>query len=199
MYILSKYKDYYDYLIGIYGVDDRLVLDRTQDDVPTYTGFISFYICGKRIDGYFDVEESKYYFGKDLLTKFPDATIGYRNKNKWFYNLLGQSKDSTSDEYILIHPKNGRTIKVYYGIIDDFNDNNTKLSCPILSQDFGGILFKYPKLIDTGISKVLSPQEIYLMLCEWIGQEKPLIDNRTNEEKILSAGFDKKISFRNIK
>jgi hypothetical protein len=143
--------------------------------------------------------ESKYYFGKDLLTKFPEATVGYRNKNKWYLRFLGQSKDSTSDEFILIYPKRGTAIKVYYGIIDDFNDNNTKLNCPILSQDFGGVLFKFPKLIDTGISKVLPPQEIYLMLCEWLGKEKALVDNRTNEEKLLSAGFDKKISFRNIK
>ena len=28
MKIISKYKDYYDYLTGIYGVDDKIVLDR---------------------------------------------------------------------------------------------------------------------------------------------------------------------------
>ena len=27
MKIISKYKDYYDYLQGIYGVDEKLILD----------------------------------------------------------------------------------------------------------------------------------------------------------------------------
>lgn len=29
MKIISKYKDYYDYLSGIYGIDDKKILDRT--------------------------------------------------------------------------------------------------------------------------------------------------------------------------
>ncbi len=31
MKIISKYKDYYDYLQGIYGVDEKLILDRTTE------------------------------------------------------------------------------------------------------------------------------------------------------------------------
>ena len=58
---------------------------------------------------------------------------------------------------------------------------------------------KYPKLIGTGISTIIPPQEIYLMLCEWLAPKDLTVDNRTNKEKILSAGFDTKISFRNVK
>ena len=46
---------------------------------------------------------------------------------------------------------------------------------------------------------MLPPHDIYMMLCEWLGKEKEIIDKRNDEEKLLSAGFDKKISFRNVK
>lgn len=33
MKVLSKYKDYYDYLVGIYGMDEKLILDRRECDI----------------------------------------------------------------------------------------------------------------------------------------------------------------------
>lgn len=30
MKIISQYKDYYDYLIGFYGIDEKIVLDRRK-------------------------------------------------------------------------------------------------------------------------------------------------------------------------
>ena len=203
MKIISKYKDYYDYLAGIYGIDEKLVLDRTNFGIPIYTDVVSFYICGKRIDGYFDSKENKFYFGEDLKVKFPEKT---QRHSRWYYRLTSFKDFDKEVNYMFIPVEGIRNGKqVYINIIDDKYKLNEKFSCPILC-DTKGTPFgdataytMFPKLDETGIVKMLPPHDIYMMLCEWLGKEKEITDNRTNEEKILSAGFDKKISFRNVK
>jgi hypothetical protein len=37
MKVISKYKDYYDFLAGSYGTDNKLVLDRTKGYVPYFS------------------------------------------------------------------------------------------------------------------------------------------------------------------
>ena len=55
MKIISKYKDYYDYLQGIWGMDEKLTLDRTEyTTTPSlksslshpHLSIVRFYICG---------------------------------------------------------------------------------------------------------------------------------------------------------
>jgi len=199
MKVISKYKDYYDYLAGVYGMDERLVLDRTNFGTPLYTDFVNFYICGKQIDAYFDSTENKFYFGEDLKIKFPKKEI---KKSRWGITWLNERDDN----YIYLNSN-----KVRYGakistvIIEDKKKLNEKLGCPILCNTIGVTYNSapaytlFPKLDETGIAKILPPHDIYMMLCEWLGKEKEIIDKRNDEEKLLSAGFDKKISFRNVK
>lgn len=58
-----------------------------------------------------------------------------------------------------------------------------------------------PILGKTWIRKIISAEDIWKSVYEYLGtlKDKPIIDSRTNEEHIESNGFDKKISFRNIK
>jgi hypothetical protein len=75
MKIISKYKDYYDYLVGIYGVDEKLILDRTDFVLTsklTNKSKVTFYICGYIIDGYYI--DGKFYYGSDL-EQFADEPV----------------------------------------------------------------------------------------------------------------------------
>ena len=122
MKIISKFKDYYDYLSGIYGVDPKLVLDRTKGKVPSYANtpeHIILYICGIRVEGYYDGEN--FYYGENLLL------VGEKlSKNYWLF------KD---DRVPHVHIKKPRT---HFGLtikmepIEDKFKFNKKLNCPII-------------------------------------------------------------------
>ena len=184
MKIISKYKDYYDYLQGMYGIDNKVVLDRTKGQVIDLKFYDSGYekhsihICGKKYEIACN-GGGKCYIGKMLLT-LPEYKI---NKDKSIIYL--EEKYGLGNERISIHIHPLDTII------------NEELKCPIVYKN--DILF--PRLSDFNIQKILSAEEIYHMLYTWIENHSILKvqDNRTNSEKIISVGFDLKTSFRNIK
>ena len=51
------------------------------------------------------------------------------------------------------------------------------------------------------LTKVLSPESVWTNVYNYLvaTKDEPVQDRRTNTEKILSAGFDTKTSFRNVK
>ena len=57
---------------------------------------------------------------------------------------------------------------------------------------------KYPILQDIKFNTVLEPQQIYLLLTEWLSPKENHVDTRTDKEKITSNGFDLKTSFRKM-
>jgi len=70
MKIITKrsQKDYYDFLIGVYGEDPLIVLDRTKNDKLPYSisndVVVRFYIGGYLVEGY-KINDS-YYYGENL-------------------------------------------------------------------------------------------------------------------------------------
>ena len=198
MKIISKYKDYYDYLMGIYGVDEKIVLDRTEFGVPLYSNVVRFYICGKRLDGYFDSTENRFYFGDDLVAKFPKRE---RKVSKWLRRFYANRREDLTERSVSIpRPSSFSHLLAYPDLALDLDRVNEKNNCPIMCSGLSlNEFIRFPKLEETGISKILPPQEIYLMLCEWLAPKDDITDNRTDVEKLLSAGFDKKSSFRNVK
>ena len=87
MKIISKYKDYYDYLVGIYGEDPKLVLDRRDNDFFTYKkNKIQLFIAGNIIDGYCDGD--KIYYGEDLEQFKSDYRYWKEEKNENVVHIL---------------------------------------------------------------------------------------------------------------
>ncbi len=187
MIIISKYKDYYDYLVGIYGRDEKLVLDRrdgfVSEDIPFHPQYIGnlfeFHICGKEYDIY--VNSTGIYFGERL-------------------EELGKVRDYNG-KYVSI--PTGYTYPQYVNARIEVvsSDLNDKYNCPILvrkDRRLGGFHEpqKFPRLSDFNFGSILSPEEIYIQLSTWLGREKTIPNNQTNVEKIESHGFDKKTSFR---
>lgn len=55
---------------------------------------------------------------------------------------------------------------------------------------------KNPRLADFQLGKCLDAEKCYLTINDFLSKEKPVIDNRTDKDKIQGHGFDKKYGFR---
>jgi hypothetical protein len=192
MKIISKYKDYYDYLVGIYGVDEKLILDRTDFVLTsklTNKSKVTFYICGYIIDGYYI--DGKFYYGSDL-EQFADEPSKWRwlNDNDLYY-----IKD---DQFRY------RTLNFYKVPTLDKDNINETMNCPILIVDSKSseskISFsKFPILKDYDVVSIFPPEKLWTMIYDFLSKNKDIENKQSDKEKIISKGFDYKHSFRNTK
>lgn len=195
MLILSKYKDYYDFLIGIYGVDSKLILDRREYDniphKPYNDSKIQFIITGYIIDGFY--HNGNMYYGESLK-KFET----FKKRRTFFLKNYNYNKDS-----IYIETNNNNRSKNWFNLypIKDEKNINDKKNCPILMKIYPHKgYFHYPVLKEWNLVSILPPEKIYKMLSEWLSNkitEKEENDDKRNDvDKLESKGFDKKRSFR---
>jgi hypothetical protein len=222
MKIISKYKDYYDYLVYQYGEDEKIVLDRRKGEVfkdvfadnthPHHrhsvdNDIILLCVCNVMHIGVIKSAERKVYWNEDIKTICPVKEDTYF---RWRKGEDTQEVYAECGNYN-IHAFGNIPVNI-----------NTDLKCPIVAKiitteerknsrrintlflhngdklDTKGYNI-YPKLEDISAGSVLSPQDIYLQLCEWLAPKEDVQDNMSNEEKVESHGFDKKKSFRNMK
>lgn len=199
MKIISKYKDYYDYLQGIYGIDEKIVYRRSTynpfsigDGVNSYKPHFlvdklsnankiipyTFAICGKLY--------SVMWCAGKLVTSHKELEIRKSELNLTSVNGYA--------DYLKGSVHFGRSTNV-----------NADLNCPIvlLNNDrWGRVTNKgvlNPKLSDFEFNRVIGPEDMYLSISEFLSREPEIKDTRTNDMKIESYGFDKITSFRNKK
>jgi hypothetical protein len=194
MRIISKYKDFYDYLQGIYGIDPKIVYDRRWENESMFTlddvycngdepQSVLFSIC----DIYYVVYVYKnvVYVGDEIKSILEEII----DDNNIYYYL--------NDKYISLS-------ELVYHLKS--NNINTTINCPSVIINGTG---KYKdvsrnikshtfRMSDFGINRIVSPHDMYVMISNFLSKENDVIDNRTNVEKIESNGFDKKVSFRNM-
>jgi hypothetical protein len=201
MKIISNFKDFYDYLQGIYGIDPKVVYERICMTQNSYSKdakwlkaglyrpdcmtignhdkveFAPIAICGRIYCVY--IYNKKFYFGDnyEALEKLK-SKIQKDNRSIYFDNLY----------YAKYHLKP--------------TDINEKENCPVclLSHSWSGFhaSAKNVRLSDFGIGQIISPNDMYIMISNFISREKVIIDKRTDVEKLTSKGFDKKTSFRKM-
>lgn len=205
MKIISKHKDYYDYLAGINGIDEKLILDRSKF-FPTSTYMMSegdllkFYICGWIIEVIYTNE--KFYCG-ELLKQV--AIPFEERRSKWW-----QHDGGTKETHYRIKLKAGTALvhKVPYKYGDE--NINELLDCPILllNSKFwgktdltyrGSSYHRFPVLKDYNIGSALPPEQIWQLLYDFLARTRDIPNKQTDKEKIVSHGFDIKHSFRNTK
>lgn len=203
MKIISKYKDYYDYLQGIYGVDEKLILDRTKGTSKLnniYKGLNILVICGKVIE--FVCYEGKFYFDKEI-SKFNYESELQKKWGSW---------KGPKPEYILkpdmFYSYRWDHTRVYYTkLSNDIHNLYPKVKelskeCPIFlyNNNQKCIDTIYPSLQELGVNKHIDAKDIWIMLSEWLGnkvtQNEPSIPIGDDKTRILNAGFDLKTSFR---
>lgn len=176
MKILSKYKDYYDYLQGIKGMDEKLILDRTKGTVlspssfaeaPTdrwipYSDHYPLIICGIRYD----------------IVNYKGSLI----ELKTYFKVKSEEGGKYRDDY-----------REKYENFSRLTVENPEY--PIYLRSFS-ISTPFPKLENLGIPTVLPAEELWNMLYNYLSKDVDITHVQTNEDKIVSHGFDLKTSFR---
>ena len=206
MKIISKYKDYYDYLVGIYGEDPLAVFDRRIDPIKKPSIFEDQYkiysiaIVG-RIFKIYQYKDKFYYTPKELLEL--NTLLLSENKIPLLYQRK-YSKPLSLENFERLVLMNDKL----------FTDANHKLRKPILLSDnvFGSIVenensikesrWSVIRLEDFHLNKYIPAESVFKEISAfllWLNDNPEIPNNQTNNEKIVTHGFDLKHSFRNTK
>lgn len=199
MRIISKFKDYYDYLRGIYGEDEKLTLDRTEFTQnilhSSPNGVLDFFVCDMNYQAL--LKDGKIYWGEDIaqFSKEPKYWFYYRHalgKKEDYYHVDIQKSKFNSETLVISK-------------LPQPTQWNEKLACPILIRDLKYDrdvqeceLNVFPILKEYDFHKVMDPTAIWIALSTWLAKPKEILDTQTDKEKVISAGFDIKTSFRNM-
>jgi len=199
MKLLRKEKDYYDYIIGLYGIDELMIYDRRSNliklkDIKSYNQdkepqSIKIAICNKIYQLYL-FQNKIYHTVEDLYELFykinnlSNTKLNYNNKNKSDGIKLAQNR---------------------YDRYNIYTDVNIKFRQPVLIQNENNSEYtncRVPLLSSFNMAKYLDAKELYEQIIAFLGylNDHPEIPNKqTDKEKIITHGFDIKTSFRNIK
>lgn len=215
MVIISKTKDYYDYLQGVLGRDETLVLDRNipLENKECYSYFLSEQLINPvRVTILIREKMFRYIvFKNKLYTSFDEVDFFDRNRKAF------SSKES--GYYKIINPLGNIT---YSYLKREFFDNkslseeelikfkakekyNSLITAIIGTGKQSGssndITINYPILEKLFFPKVMDAYTIWNHIYDALCKEKEIINQieQTDKEKIQSKGFDAKTSFRNIK
>lgn len=210
MKILDNKKDYYDYLVGIYGIDNNIIFDRRNSiniDLHSISHFKPFLFAIELAEE----KEFSYMYNKQL-------TLERKNHKEWDYNK-GKIVENYYGKYYYFILEIGTThynfrseqyIENGKGNIEitllDKKENQKKVSDKVLNiifnnknKIYNNSIIELPILKNTLITGLISADEIYTNIYNYLSKIKEpiIIDNRNDTEKLESFGFDKITSFRN--
>lgn len=232
MKIIDNKKDYYDYLSGIYGIDDQIVYDRRESVILSSE---KAFLMG--MDYYFSktvlpldkrIINKRWRGSRNSIAKRrqyqPEKKSGFKvwTEGDIYHFILEVGFTHYRFEVERwIDEKKANCVHVEYTLLDTIKEIKKRYSdAPIciipcrtyfllheykeLWQETSNQLIqriKNPILIGTIIPKFIAPEEIWQALYDYLSslKDKPIIDTRTDVQKLESAGFDKKTSFRNVK
>lgn len=215
MKIISKWKDYYDFNADIYGVDEKLILDRREWELPSFLQFpeekpelYTIAICGKLYE--FFRYKYDYYHTADDIYKLQEIIVndGFKRLPSFGRSILWSwRKERISNKlYTLEEIKKKMDLQLKHP--SNNTDFNKKVRQPYVLIHHRGCLhyeeyaYNMIKLDDFNFSKVIQPFDIYNRISNfmgWLVDNPPLPDTQENDDKIISAGFDIKKSFRHKK
>lgn len=187
MKIISKFKDYYDYISGIYGEDPLKVLDRRDFYSLLYPEKeTKIYFCGEiYIKGVSEnihedpYKKGKYFYGENgkiWRSVYKDIEILYKDSDIVWFKPIIQNK-----HYELKPEKDNN--KPYY-FLTGWKDRKGK----------------FPILKDIQFDKIMKPQDAYLAIENYISKKDTEPDTDPNNMiRYEQKGFDTKTSFRNVK
>jgi hypothetical protein len=193
MKIISKYKDYYDFLSGINGIDEKIILDRRNFQLlsPSSRAHkIQIYLCDFLIEGL--CYKDRYYFGEQLeifVTKEMNSFEFRERDSQVTYALKvdGEHFTINKDVAVLREPINSQ-LGIAILVPDSFGIIKTK------ERNF----VPYPPLESFGLGSIISPEVMWQTMYNWVAKQNDKnISEPDNKTKILSHGFDLKTSFRN--
>ena len=223
MKIISKHKDYYDYLTGIYGIDEKMVYDRrtntlekpsediistvNQSTVTTHTFSICnnifvvyqfennfYYTIDERIELYYILDKREIYNSFLVYRSWRTYDVKEEVKVKFEKDNCVSEVNKAIRQPVLIQTTwDNDSFKI---------ENITNKRYFKDTKDKTITYWRIPDLSKFGFAKWVPSDEMYQQIVAFIGwlKDNPEIpNNQTNEEKIQSNGFDLKTSFRHRK
>ena len=212
MLILGKFKDYYDYLSGIYGIDKDIVYDRSDATVlgkefsqneDFFTKRVLYNDSPKKMKKRWITNE----YGKNVFANVPTGQIsayvieiGYTHYLFEIERYLDEKGDVKIDvEFVNVFDVDKKKSEAPISLIPCqytrylFFSNERKISGYNLKQEI-----KNPILKDTYITSFIDPTEIYDKIYNYLIsiREKPIVDKRNDVQKLEGYGYDRKSSFR---
>ena len=231
MKIIDNKKDYYDYLSGIYGIDNQIVFDRRDSKMLFAEGvlqpglvecFVTTRLSGdkpleakerwllssvhNRIEA---AKAKKFHFSKTMLEGRVFHYVLEVGWNRYFFEVERwidvKKNQDVCLEYRLIKSEQGVKKRISDFPITiapcklDIGLWTSKVEWEGTEVDVSKQVVN-PLLSETYIPKVIPPEEIWKAIYEFLSsqKEKPIADTRSDIQKLESAGFDKKTSFRNV-
>lgn len=213
MRIIDNKKDYYDYIVSIRGLDNDIVYDRRNSvklaDSYLQYGQEYFYMTPLYTDKYREMKKDWWRNGKKIEYKRELKGNIYHyvlevGNFHYLFEIERYLDDNDSKKVILIPT----LIKC-----EEVKERRTDvpialIPCRYSYWFYGGNsdsitfrtngIIKNPILNGTYITGFISPEEIYDNVYNYLIsiREKPIIDKRTDIQKLEGKGFDKKTSFR---
>lgn len=202
-------KDYYDYLAGIYGIDEDIVYDRANSYVFRSGDYPSQYFL--HTIEYFDKERERiktyHYEGNKLVYGWSLKALELHFVIEVGYTQYLFSIERYIDENgkLVLNPK----------LIKKFNVTEKQSTAPVsfIPVEYRGWWNEAPQIrkydknkkVDnpifsgTWVPSFIPPEEMYNEIYNYLisVREPKIEDNRNDIQKLESKGFDKKTSFRN--
>lgn len=196
MRIIDNKKDYYDYLMGVYGIDDMVVYDRRGSTVFTKTEFEKLFIPHS---------DNQNIYAKEVIVKIGNKVYYFNRKNgddDWtmpneidYYRHIEKDANPCLLSNFKSKLKDDAPIELYYCYANPWRTYN------IFKEKYRHLVTNPILKEFSFITKHIPADDIWQLVYDWITKrnEPNVVDNRTDKEHIQSAGFDCKTSFRNIK
>lgn len=180
MKIVSKVKDYYDYLVGIRGLDEDIVYDRRNCFVFNEFHHSEFIRGGKFRYSFLPI----YYYVLE---------VGYTH---YLFSLVptGGSVDVKLIKRFKVEKKKSNSPMSFISV----RYNVYRKSSEIEYTKRLDLIWENPILKNTWVPTFIPAEDIFDDLYDYLIsiREPQMTDNRTDVEKLEAKGFDRKTSFR---
>lgn len=206
-------KDYYDYLTGIYGEDEKIVYDRRSFTVLTNLDSTLFsYVSTPKDSPKREVRRSQWVGNRLKKVSVYQATdlfcileVGF----KWYSFQVERYIDPSGKvcldwkllgvKVVTKAQRAGEAPMTLFKATSRYSFLWREEATELVIDKLSGI--PNPILAGTPITSFIAAHDIYQELNRYISSLKDIeiVDRRTDVEKAESAGFDRKTSFRNIK
>lgn len=203
-------KDFYDYLTGIYGIDERVILNRRNFTFLKNLDSPLFYNEERPEDR--EKEFKKYGCFDDLHNTWFKRPVGVFYKclleagNHWYIFRVERYIDKYNKPHLdwefvdrIIVNSNlhaGNTPVTFFENVDYDRVDKPELIKKYLKNGIPNPIVK-----DTILTSFIEAEDAYQGIYSYISSLNDInfADTRDDIQKLESAGFDKKSSFRNIK
>jgi len=218
MKIIDNKKDFYDYLVGEYGIDDLIVFDRRKSIViktdikpEKHNDYLFSTIKGD--EDIYPKENISYSSGIRKIEKMGTYYRFVLKTGRHFYhfvverhliddvNVSIKTQIVNEEDNDILYPDLLLAILPYQKTFFSFSDISEKKYRLEQRDVHKNQIIDLPFLKHTVIPGYVPAKDVFLNIYSYLSskREKKIEDNRSDILKLESAGFDKITSFRNIK